>query len=126
MGSHLPPGRGDIPAVYGRVVKIVRSTRHTVNSSHSQLVPCDELIGSHLDDLDEDLRPFCDRQPPHHVCDATAQRATSCQRTNDDDMIRRELYRATAAQLKRQIPLRYPASEPARELVCDMLASWTA
>jgi len=31
---------------------------------------------------------------------------------------------------KGQIPLRYPASEPAgevvRELVCDLLASWTA
>ena len=26
----------------------------------------------------------------------------------------------------RQIPLRCPASEPARELVCDLLASWTA
>jgi len=25
-----------------------------------------------------------------------------------------------------QIPLRYPASEPARELVCDLPASWTA
>jgi len=24
---------------------------------------------------------------------------------------------------KSQIPLRYPASEPARELVCDLLAS---
>jgi len=27
---------------------------------------------------------------------------------------------------KGQIPLRYPTSEPARELVCDLLASWTA
>jgi len=26
---------------------------------------------------------------------------------------------------KGQIPLRYPASEPARELVCDLLDSWS-
>jgi len=30
------------------------------------------------------------------------------------------------AIVKSQIPLRYPASEPAGELVCDLLASWTA
>jgi len=33
-------------AVYGRLVKIMRSTRQTVNSSHSQLISCDELTGS--------------------------------------------------------------------------------
>jgi len=31
-----------------------------------------------------------------------------------------------AVVCKGQIPLRYAASEPARELVCDLLASWTA